>query len=207
MEIPSGSLTVGARWNNLRTSVRKRRRVKVADGNRPWRKFDRGVVRRFFGAWIALTVAGVIVVAGGGTALWLLDLAARAANPPAEFIDDTPPFLYFMMAGAGVLGSILLGWPFALLRGRIVGPRFPFLRRGYLVVMALALIPVVPFLFYGQWQVLFFAVVVQIPMLAMTAIYLMFSFVFGLFGPDSLPIWRWPAWRWRMGTLDGRTEN
>lgn len=156
-----------------------------------------GVVWRFFGAWICLTLAGMIVVIVGGTALWLLDTATRAAAPPGVFIDDTPPFLYVVAAFGLALGSLVLGWPFALLRGWILGPRFPFLRTGYLAVMALALIPAVPFLFDGQWSVLFFAVVLQIAILAMTAIYLLFSFIFGLFGPDSPPIWRWPIWRRR----------
>lgn len=156
---------------------------------------DTGVVLRFFGAWICLTISGVIVVFGGGIAMTiLLDLFGGGSGNLLV--------LTFWWTVAGIAGSMLMGWPFAMLRGRIVGPRFPFLKKGYLVVMALALIPFTPFLFYGQWQVLFFAVAVQAPMLAMTAIYLGFSFVFGLFGPDSPPIWRW-----RTQRLDGRVKD
>jgi hypothetical protein len=179
----------------------------LTEARTPWRKFDRGVVLRFFGAWLALTAAGMIVVIGGGIALWLAETYILPDPTPADVSDDMPPFFYLIFAGAGVVGSLFLGWPFALLRGRIVGPRFPFLRKGYLAVMALALIPTVPHLLYGEWSGLLIAVLLQAPMLAMTALYLVFSFAFGLFGADSTPIWRWAVWRRRMGTLDERTEN
>lgn len=157
---------------------------------------DRGVIARLTGAWLALTISGVVasIVVGA-----CVELGLRIGLNDWSYwsVGDSPLLISAYAAIFGFGLSILVGWLFAALRGRIVGPRFPYLRPGYLVVVAITTAPFALLLLVSPIRAIFDMLdkwpVLQATMLLMTGIFVWLSHLFGLFGPEAPPFWRRPG--------------
>ena len=127
--------------------------------------------RRFVPNWLAFAVAVPLTAFMAMIASWILTLA----DPPEE---DFPPMLALATSVMIFLVALVVGLAAAPLRRLFIGPRFPFVRRGYLVA---ALVPLLWFVApvgeMPERAVLFVASEI---MMAVTG--LVFVWIGGLFG-------------------------
>jgi hypothetical protein len=91
-------------------------------------------LERFFKAWLAILI-GLLVATPIGAVAFFAWLDLRAGPYRVGFgslASGTPTLLLFSLFYA--VWFTLLALPFVLVRNWIVGPRFPFLRPGYVAV-------------------------------------------------------------------------
>lgn len=134
--------------------------------------------RRFLPAWIAFATSvslSVFVLA--------IPQSLRALVAPSGEIDDAPPMLVVMLGVFVYVAALAVGLVAVPFRRWFVGPRFPFLRRGY---VAVACLPFVAWLLPdgtpADRAVMF--VGFEIYMLLSAAFFVLLGRWFGAFGPE-----------------------
>ena len=138
-------------------------------------------VLRFFGAWITAMVSiALALVLLGGTLELIMSLLGHETRGVAE----SPLMLsiYWSMGAVAAVGTV--GIPFVLLRRHIVRPDRPFLRPGYLAVMAAAFAACWSL---GQPEGSVFAAMLQVPLLLGALIYIALARKLGIFAADEWP--------------------
>lgn len=133
--------------------------------------------RRFLPAWLAFGLAvGWAVFALAGTSVAL-------SSPEVVGISDFPPIMVWLLSLSAHLGGLVIGAVVVPFRRFVVGPRFPFVRRGYALV---ALIPLLFLLMPASWiQRIYVALAFEVLFALIAVIFVLLGRLFGAFDEEE----------------------